>query len=163
MTCLWTFIILVPCWSVCIFGLINPQNSVTSCFSCLNASKIVLIISCCIVERCLGYGVLLLDCLALLGFYPRGLLIYWQIGEIGLENTLQIFGIWYHIVLCGLFGGSSIISYFKIWCFLGTSYYGTLFDWSRAWGFTSRESIPHFLMNFFFVIYISYLSKKIVF
>ena len=58
----------------------------------------VLITSYCIVGKFLGYGVLPLDCLVLLVFYSRRLLIYWKVGETGWESTLQIFGIWYLIV-----------------------------------------------------------------
>ena len=58
----------------------------------------VLIISSCIVEWYLGNGVLLLDHLLLLGFYLRGLIIYWPVGGIGLASTHHIFGIWYQIV-----------------------------------------------------------------
>ena len=73
------------------------------------------------MEWYLGNGVLLLDHLLLLGFYLRGLIIYWPVGGIGLASTHHIFGIWYQIVRCGLFGGSKIIVFLKIWCFLETS------------------------------------------
>ena len=53
----------------------------------------VLIICCYIVGRYPGYGVLPFDRLVLLGYYPRGLSIYWQLGEIGLESILRIFGL----------------------------------------------------------------------
>lgn len=79
------------------------------------------IISCFIMGRFPSYGVLLLDRLALLGFYQRGLLIYWQDGGTAQGSTDQIFGIQYHNVSCGLFGESVMLVNSKIQSTLGIS------------------------------------------
>ena len=54
---------------------------------------------------------------------------------------------WYHNLWCELFGGSVIIVYLEhTGDQLITLFVGTLFDWSLAWGFTSKESIMMFLV-----------------
>ena len=83
--------------------------------------KCVWIICFYIVVRFFGYGALPLDILVFLGFYLKGLLACWLVGGIGWGSILQMFGIWYHIVWCGLFGRKEIITYLKNRCFLGIS------------------------------------------
>ena len=62
-----------------------------------------------------------LNLFVFLGFYLKGLLTCWPVGRIGWGSIFQMFGIWYHIVRCGLFGGREIIAYLKIRCFLRIS------------------------------------------
>ena len=101
----------------------------------------------------LSCGVLLLLLLEFLGISQR-CVIYWWGGGTVWGSMLQIFDIWYPCVLCRLFGECNnrifedqehsmdqIIALFT----------KTLFDWSRAWWFTSSDSILLFLDSLLFV------------
>ena len=39
-----------------------------------------------------------------------------------LGSSVRIFGIWYHIVWCGLFGGSAIVIFLRTWSLTGISF-----------------------------------------
>ena len=108
-----------------------------------------------IVIRLIGYGVSSFDLLGFLGSYQKRCLIF-LVGGISWGNTRNTFGTKHRCAWCGAYVGNIINARLRMWivretnCSLLSMVIGLNFDWFRAWGFTSCDTVPLFISSLLF-------------